>query len=80
MTQTTSREEIAANVRAAMGRGRVAVGEVADVIGKSQSSTSERINGHTHFRIDELQAIAAYLGVSLEQLLAAAEPTEAAVS
>lgn len=69
MPQTTSREEIAENVRVAMAPRRVAVGEIAAVIGKSQSSASDRINGHTHFRVDELQAVAEFLKVPLAQLL-----------
>lgn len=77
MGHTTTRDEIAANVRSAMARRRVAVSEIADLIGKAQSSMSERINGHTHFRVDELQSIAAFLEIPLEQLLAPAEPAAA---
>lgn len=75
--QTTSREEIAANVRAAMAYRRVEQAAIATVIGKSRSATSTRLNGQSNFRIDELQAIAALLDVPLEQLLAPAR-TEAA--
>lgn len=69
MEQITSREQIAANVRAEMARRRVHQGDIARVIGKSRPSASDRVRGATHFRIDELQKIAAFLEVPLEQLL-----------
>ena len=72
MAQTTSREEIAANVRAAMAYRRVEQAEIATVIGKSRTATSTRVNGQSNFRINELQAIAAHLEIPLEQLLAPA--------
>lgn len=70
MQQVTSREEIAANVRAAMAYRRVDQDAIATVIGKSRASVSERVRGVTHFRVEELQLIAAHLDVPLEQLLA----------
>lgn len=76
MTQTTSREVIAANVRAAMAYGRVDQAAIAAVINRSRSATSTRLNGTSNFRIDELQKIAAHLDVPLEQLLAPAERGE----
>lgn len=74
--QTTSRDEIAANVRAAMAYRRVEQAAIADLLGKSKASVSDRLRGITHFRVDELQAIAAFLEVPLEQLLAPADPVE----
>lgn len=76
MAHTTSREEIAANVRAAMAYGRVEHGAIAQLLGKSRPAVSDRLRGLTHFRVDELQAIAVFLDVPLEQLLAPA-PQEA---
>lgn len=72
MQNTTSREEIAANVRAAIAYRGVDHGAIAKLIGKSRPATSDRLRGLTHFRVDELQAIAAFLEVPLEQLLAPA--------
>jgi transcriptional regulator with XRE-family HTH domain len=72
MPNTTSREEIAANVRAAVARARVEQSAIADLLGKSRPAVSDRMHGRTHFRVDELQAIAAFLEVPLEQLLAPA--------
>lgn len=71
MQRPTSREEIAANVREAMTDRRVDQAEIVQIIGKSAASVSERVRGITHFRVDELQLIAAYLEVPLEQLLEA---------
>lgn len=72
-TRTTSREEIAANVRAAAARRRVEQAAIAELINRSPAAVSDRMNGKTNFRIDELQAIAGYLEVTLDSLLAPAE-------
>lgn len=77
MPNTTSREQIAANVRAAIAYARVDQAEIADLLGKSRPAVSDRLRGLTHFRVDELQAIAAHLTVPLEQLLAPAADTSA---
>lgn len=69
MPQTTSRDELAGNVRAAMARRRVTIGEIAAAIGKSQTAASERVNGRTHFRVDELQTIANLLGIPVSALI-----------
>lgn len=67
--RTTSREEIAANVRSWMGRRQVDQAAIAEVLGKSAASVSDRVNGKIHFRVDELQRVAALLEVTLDQLL-----------
>lgn len=67
--RTSSREEIAANVRAFMSRRNVEQQDLAQVLGKSNAAVSDRVNGKTHFRIDELQRVAARLDVTLDQLL-----------
>lgn len=76
MRQTTTREEIAANVRAALAYRGLEQSALAPVIGKSESAVSTRLRGVAHFRIDELQAIAVFLEVPLDQLLAPAAATE----
>lgn len=48
---------------------RVDQTEIAHLLGKSQSVISDRLVGKTEFRIGELQKIAAFLKVPLEQLL-----------
>lgn len=80
MRQTTTREEIAANVRAALAYRGLEQSSLVPVIGKSDSAVSTRLRGVAHFRIDELQAIAAFLEVPLEQLLAPAAATEEATA
>ncbi|MDI6911450.1 helix-turn-helix transcriptional regulator [Nocardioides sp.] len=77
MPQVTDQEAIAANVRAAKARRRVTDADIANAIGASRSAINDRMNGRAKFQIDELQRIAAFLDVPLEQLLA---PAEAAVS
>lgn len=77
MAQTTTREEIAAKVRAALAYRGEDQASLAPVIGRSESAVSARLRGVRHFRVDELQLIAAHLDVPLEQLLAPAD-TEAA--
>lgn len=72
MAQISSREEIAANVRAAMAYRRVEQAEIAALLNKSRTSISTRLAGTSNFRVEELQAIAAHLEVPLEQLLAPA--------
>lgn len=67
--RTTSREEIAANVRAELARQQREQQDLAKIIGKSNASTSDRLAGRIHFRVDELQRTAAWLGVTLDQLL-----------
>lgn len=77
MAQTTTREEIAAKVRAALAYRGQDQAALAPVIGRSESAVSARLRGVRNFRVDELQAIAAHLDVPLEQLLEPAD-TEAA--
>lgn len=72
MKSAISPREVGANVRAAMAARRVEQAAIADLIGKSQPSVSDRLTGKTEFRVGELQAIAQFLAVPLEQLLAAA--------
>lgn len=79
MPNTTDREQIAANVRAAMARRRVDQQAVADVIGKTRQAVGGKVNGRVHFRVDELQAIAELLDVPFDELIAP-DPTPAAAS
>jgi transcriptional regulator with XRE-family HTH domain len=75
---TTSREEIAANVRAAMARRQVDQNVIAAALGKSRQAVSTKVRGVAHFRVDELQTIAALLDVPLDTLLEPADqPAEA---
>lgn len=77
MRKTTTREEIAANVRAALAYKGLEQAALKPVLDRSDSAVSARLRGVANFRIDELQAIADFLSVPLEQLLAPA-PAEVA--
>lgn len=70
MPNTTDREQIAANVRAAMARRRVNQETVAAAIGKTRQAVGGKVNGRVHFRVDELQAIAELLDVPFDELIA----------
>lgn len=67
---TPSREVIAANVRAALAYRGLDQAALVPVIGRSESAVSARLRGVRHFRIEELIAVATFLAVPLEQLLA----------
>lgn len=69
MAQTTTQEAIRGNLRALKGRRRVSDAKLAEVTGVSRSAFNDRMNGKAKFQIEELQAIANLLDVSLEQLL-----------
>lgn len=75
--RTTSREEIAANVRAALARHQTSQATIARRLGKSRQAVSDKINGATHFRVDELQVIAAVIGVPFDSLIEPMPHTEA---
>jgi transcriptional regulator with XRE-family HTH domain len=77
MRSTGPETSIADAVRAAMALRRVDQAEIGKVLGKSQSSISDRLNGKTEFRVSELRAIAIRLDVPLEQLLAPAAEVSA---
>lgn len=78
-SRTTSREEIAENVRAAMARRQVDQAGIAAAIGKSRQAVSQKVRGVAHFRVDELQTIAAVLDVPFDTLLEPAhQPAESA--
>lgn len=66
---TPMRVTIAEEVRAYMGRRRVSAVQLGRTIGKSQSYMSRRLTGETAFDIDDLEAIARALDVSIPDLL-----------
>lgn len=59
----------AANIRAEMARRRITGRALADQLGRSQMWLSRRLNGDTAFGLDELEAVAAAIGVPVAQLL-----------
>jgi transcriptional regulator with XRE-family HTH domain len=70
MTQAPpTRQIVAAEVRAAMGRAHVTATTLAPAIGISRAGLSERLNGHRPFDTDQLAAIAKVLGVDVFSLM-----------
>jgi transcriptional regulator with XRE-family HTH domain len=66
------RDLVAAEVRAWMARQQATGEALAVAMGTSPNSVSRRLRGKTSFDVDELDQVAIFLGVSLEQLLAPA--------
>ncbi|NGZ99430.1 hypothetical protein G5V59_00395 [Nocardioides sp. W3-2-3] len=52
MEQTTRREEIAANVRAAKARRRVTDAQIGEVVGVPRSGINDRMNGNARWHIE----------------------------
>ena len=68
MPPTTTRDTIAGNVRALLGRHRTSQTAMARHLGTTQQSLSRRLVGEVAFDTDELSAIAAYFDVPITAL------------
>lgn len=66
---TTPAVQTGWNTRAEMARKGITQAELATAIGLSQPVISSRLRGKTTFDINEIAAVAAFLGVPLTQLL-----------
>jgi len=75
-TAQTTRDGIAAEVRAQMGRKRITARALAKTIGISDGALSERLNGTRPFNTDQLARIATALDVDLVALFMAAESND----
>ena len=64
LSGTLTRENVAANVRAALKRAGVSERSMADRIGLPQSNFSRRMNSEVPFSAEQIAAIAAELGTS----------------
>ena len=73
---TTQRpsEIVAAEVRAELARRKIPQSGLVSVLGMSEVSVSRRLRGETPFDINELVAVAEFLGVPVARFL----PSEAA--
>ena len=73
---TTQRpsEIVAAEVRAELARRKIPQSGLVAVLGMSEVSVSRRLRGETPFDINELVAVAEFLGVPVARFL----PSEAA--
>lgn len=55
-------EAVAAEIRAEMARRQRRHSDLVDILGVSQSGVSARLNGHQEMTVNEVVAIAGYLG------------------
>lgn len=67
--QPDVRAEIAANVRAELGRAQKQQGELAELLGVDGGSASLRLQGKRSFRAEELAAIADWLGIPVTRFM-----------
>jgi DNA-binding Xre family transcriptional regulator len=70
--QTTSREKVAGEVRAAMARKRITAAALSAQVDISKAALSRKLNAKACITIDELLDIAEALGVDAGELLTAA--------
>jgi hypothetical protein len=60
-------------IRAEMGRQGKKFYELTTPLGFSYPTVSSRLNGHTYFTLDEIEKVAAFLGMTVEDLLDSAK-------
>lgn len=60
------------NLRAEMGREKISIASIANLIGKTRDTVSNKIDGDTNFTIEEAQLIrdSYFPGMTLEYLFA----------
>ena len=62
-------QTVAANLRAEMARRRIRGRDVAEQLGRGGPWLSRRLTGEVAFTLDELEAVAAAIGVRVVDLL-----------
>lgn len=67
MPSTT--DSLSANVRAEMARHGLTQADVATILGVSQVSVSARLRGKVAWRVNDVQVLAAHLGIPTTALL-----------
>ena len=70
-----ARLRVAGEVRAWKGRLRMSQAAIAALLGISQASVSDRLNGKAAFSLDELDVLADHFGIDVADLIAAPVPT-----
>lgn len=75
---TGLREKIAEAVRVEMARARVSQRVLAERTGLSQSAISRRMTGETAFDLDDLEKMAAALGIPTSTLMSVERSASAA--
>jgi lambda repressor-like predicted transcriptional regulator len=63
------RERAAEEIRALLARRRISAAELARRTGLKQSTLARRMTGETAFDLDDLELIAATLGVDVQELI-----------
>jgi transcriptional regulator with XRE-family HTH domain len=62
-------DAVAAEVRAEMARQHKYQEDIAQVLGISRVVVGMRLNGRTPFKLNEVEALAAYFGVPISSLI-----------
>ena len=62
-------ELVSQEVRAWMARQGIKQAELAEALGITQQAVSHRLTGRTSWNLDDLEPVAALLGVSVSELL-----------
>lgn len=70
MEIATASQRVAANVRAELARHNRSQTDLGQALGRSQPYVSRRLSGKVAFGVDEVESIAAWLGVPVGVLLA----------
>lgn len=76
-TSTPTATHVAAEVRAEMARQRKTGMDLAELLGCSQSSAARRMSGETPLSLNEVYAVARWLGVSVSALVPSEPPVAA---
>lgn len=69
MANESLSEQVAGSVRAELARRRLGAADIAPALGIDVRSAQRRLSGHTPFAIDEVAAVAAFLGTPVGTLL-----------
>ena len=69
MTETTAAVQVGGNVRAELARAGKTQAWLADAIGISQQSVSDRLRGKSPFDVNELARVADALGLDAASLM-----------
>lgn len=67
----TTNDRVAANVRAELAARRISGSRLATAVGVTRSTMYRRLDGTAPWPVDEVEAVADFLGVPVESLFAA---------